>query len=474
MTEKSSRYSVRPSRRAFLRSTTVTAGVAAGLSGCLGSDDDDAPADDGTVTNGETPKEFTLVHGDTSDAAQNVFDQIAAEFEDETGHQLQMEYIAFGEMHQRVGQMIRGGNPPELIGGNGAESAGVFYNDGILTPITEVVEETGIPENTALTVEGEHWTIPDSVHIYYTPIRRDLVEQVGGDLPAANSDEIFEVGWDTYTDWVRSIDQETDTRGVGFSTGSNIRGNFEVLMYMWSNGVRIWRGEHPDIEVSIGSGTDRDRALEVVEYVQELHEHAPQGSGWGWGDVTDAFSANTIASCNYNFGRLNQVLADVNPDIQPGLAPMQTPSNNRRDDGLQNWLTVSSFAVLEDSENPDVAKEFLKWFYDSPTYMDWLHAVPFHNFPPDPEIAESEEYLDNEVIQNNPEVLEFNKRALETAAPPTFAGDNGTLNLAFPAQHDAGVLGSLFEKVLIQGEDPEPALDDVVDELRERTAEVYG
>lgn len=454
-------------RRRILQATGAFA--AAGLAGCSDSDSGDSGnGGDGGNGGGSTGKTVTVITGESDPATKKLFKNATADFEKETGIKVEYEYTSFANLQQALAERIRAGNAPELQQGTPGDAAALLSED-MLAPLTDVIDDLDIPDNIVLETSGEKWLVPYSQKLYMHTVRRDLVEETGGEVPM-DLDGRFDVGWDQFQDWVTSIDEQTDTRGTILTPARNSRGTTEGITWMWSNGVRIWRGPSDDIQVTIDEGQDRERAIEVLNYVNDLHDHAPSGADYGWADASQAYASGSGASVMYSTGRILGVLGDTNPDWQSEeyTVPIQVPFNQLRDDGVRSWNSASGYMLVDQAENKDAAKEYIRWFWNSDYFIDFLHTVPFHLSPPWPDMMDTEEYRSHDLINSRPDVLDFQKRLIEEqqTLPFTFTADDHGVNLGAGRAYSEGSLGYLLSLVTIEDQKPEAAIDEVASELR--------
>src|SRR5699024_7726703 len=70
--------------------------------------------------------------------------------------------------------------------------------------------------------------------------------------------------------------------------------------------------------------------------------------------------------------------------------------------------------VWQNSDHPDIAKAFIESLYeDDDKYIDFLHSVPGGMLPALQDIAEEEEFLDNDTIEDFEESIDVIEEAQE-------------------------------------------------------------
>ena len=443
--------------------------VGVALAGCAGVGDSDG-SDGGNqtatgTTTGAGGKEITVLTAESDPKSKQVFSGAATEFKKQTGHTINFEYVSFENLTKRLASMIRGGNAPE-IGSFTMANAASLYEQDMLAPIGDVIDDIGeVPENSIMTVDGTHYTSPHTIRIQNQTVRRDLLKEAGHEIPDSHMD----IDWQTHEQWVSDVNAlDSGTKGIGVTSAQTNKGTHEGVQYLWSNGVNIWGGPVGQVEVTLDQGKNRERAIEALEHVKTLHNHSPPASNWGWADVQQAFGTGQVADCQYSIGRILAAVKDNNPAWSEDTVPIETPYKQHKDSGAGTVAFISSFTLTKGAENLGVARDFLKYFYDSQYYVDFLHSVPFHNTPPLPGLLKSDRYRDHEVISSRPDILAFQENLLPRATSFILTADDGGLNPAAGSAYNNGTLGALLARVNVNDMDPAKAVDTTASELREQ------
>jgi ABC-type glycerol-3-phosphate transport system substrate-binding protein len=445
------------------------------LAGCTGGDggDGDGGGDggsggDGGGSTGGGGAEIRVLTSETAEASKAVHQDIKSTFEQETDHTVKFEYVSFAEKIERLSTMIRGGNAPVLADGN-VSSVGAMFNEDLLAPMPEtrasIEEQLGeIPDTMVLRSDGEPYMLPFAHKMQNQTVRKDLIEQTGGSFSS------FDVGWDTHVNWVRNIHQETDVAGIGLATGRTGKAHQDTLQYLWTNGVDVVDGPSDNIEVVLDSGENQSKAVEVLEYMNELWQYSTQQTGWTWGDAGEAFSSGGVSDVNYSIGRMMGLSMDKGQSWAPGeIGFVEPPFKSHKDDGRQMVTAPTGFGLIKQAENVEAGKELLQHFMtydDGQLLIDFLHSVPYHLTPTIPGIFESDAYRQNDLIQQRPDIIEKQKELLPVSASPGLTADNSGFNPIAGPSYGEGTLGAMVSKVVSQGMDPQTAVTQAAEELR--------
>jgi len=470
MTSRGNYYS---RRKALKTSGGVLASVAlAGCSGGGGSDDGGGETVGDTDSDGGT---VTLITAETDPKTKEIFNQIGSEFSDQTGYELELNFANWGDYRQRVAQQVRSGNAPEVAMLQ-IDTFVPLYQQGQLAPITDTTAEIEdsigeFSDTSILTGDGETWTTPVSQKMHMTTYREDIFNQIGAELDLSvdefNQSERESVTWSRFKDIVSRVNSETDLYGTLIASSQTSRGTYEALNQLWSGGVEIWSGPAGDTEVVLDQGQNKERAIRVCNYVNDLYNMGPNSVGWGWTDASQSYGTGQSASLQYSAGRIYQIVQESNPGYVENTNAFLNPYPE--DVGKPETTAmkgISSMGRIKNSKNPEGGKEFMKFFYTSDYYIDYLHTVPFHLFPPTEGIAQSDAYQDHEFISNHLGILEFYQSLLDRTSPPVFTADDNGLNLPGGKAYANGTLGLLFARVNGEGMDPSTAIDRTAEDLR--------
>lgn len=179
--------------------------IAAGallLTGCSGSSE--SPEDANTLT---------LWHYEGEDSAMGkAWAEAIKVFEEETGATVEFEAKGFEQIRSTASQVLNSDEAPDILEyakGNG--TAGLLSSQGLLSPITDAVEEYGWDDKLAPALQttaryseegvmgsGEWFGVPnygEYVTVYYN---KDMFEEQGIEVPT--TPEEFEAALETFTD----------------------------------------------------------------------------------------------------------------------------------------------------------------------------------------------------------------------------------------------------------------------------------
>lgn len=378
------------SRRRFVKSVGLvgTAGLTT-IAGCSGGSSEttanNSPTDgDGTgnpntttANSGEWPnlsgKSVHLVTEQSSDPHQKLYNEIASAFEKATGATVNNEFVGLGTSGtKRVSQLIQAGSPPE-ISSTGMVNTATFQNNGILEPVTDVVEDIAsalqMPKDNLRTViSGDDYQVPGwafHVSFYY----RDDIGDVKPDT------------WEKMLEYARQADGKNGLRGTYIPSASYPYQSYANMAWLFTNGGNMMKWEGDKIEVAYNSGDDRKKLIEVLKQRKQLHQYSPVASEPSYGAWLSAVPNGVSASGAY--AGLRPVLSAWRNEspFAKHVKPLPGGGFPKAKGGSQTSTGgVVGYSVFKGS-NVNAAKTYLEFAYKN-FYQDLSLALnPGHYKP---------------------------------------------------------------------------------------------
>lgn len=425
-------------RRNFLAATGV--GATAGLAGC---------AETLFGGGGESDSSEITYLSDRGDSSQ-IIDEIIDEFESENDYTVNVTYTSTGtSTDEELQRMIAAGNPPDVIFDTSAD-AYRYHLDGNLAPVTSAVEGADLPD--PVNADGESYLAPAMLEPLMFWYRTDLFD--------GNPET-----WDNWMEEAARVSEAEDINGFCIQTGQTNNADTQHTQYLWQNGVDIYSGPSDDIQIEIDEGDNRDRAIETYEWLQEMFEYSPNGSGWEWGDGIEALQQENVASLASVGGYPVLSIVENRPDLAENLTAVPFPLPGGRDQEKW-WAYYEGHVVWDDGTATEGAQQFVEFFSTSDRFMDFLLTAPLFQLPPTRDGLNAEAYRNDDVVQQFPEVLELSEEYYDTFTTILATGDEGAPNILASEGYANHVFGRGADELLVGGLSPEETVDWVADELR--------
>ncbi len=399
-----------------------------------------------------------FVSEESSPKAQAVYDRINADFQNETGIEVTMEYPGFKNIAQRVATLIAAGTPAELVWYGAGQAMDVAL-EGQLADVSDVTKELGTPDNIRLVVDGADRSIPTSQQLVYGWYRGDLYQQAGV------------TPYETWEDYLANAKALNDPPRIygNLVPSTNLGASHLLLETMFRKNDVHWFSYDPggkQYEVALDNADNKAKAVETLEFLHEAHQYSPEASTYNWAELMSEFYTGKVASSYYVGARLLDQVTENNPDMADATLPVSLPA--RRTD--KTYLSVQGFHIHKDS-NVDGAKKYARFFLNHPAYIDWLHAVPLHIIPASREVLLSGKYQDNPVIQRRMDVLQFLDSIWEQGVPGYY-WDGPELNPLTGLYQNDSLGGWMLAERNIRGTKSEEIIDQAANEIREKHEEL--
>jgi ABC-type glycerol-3-phosphate transport system substrate-binding protein len=409
---------------------------------------------------------------DDSEEAQAALEEIKSRFEEETNHTVEYEVAGTEGQYQQLARSVRAGNPPEAAILS-LDAGAQFLGDDVFIDLTEgydrVLEQAGdiLNSNYPLRKPGEDivYGIPFEANAHNMSIHAGAIEELGFSVPEQAAERL-DISWETGIEWARALNEESDMNGWTLPYGTSPKASQDMLEFLWAHGVDVFTGSDPnDISVTLHKGDNREKTITAIKHAAEAIDTGPQASGWGWGDVSQAFGTRSTGMVQYSIGRMLQSTGDSSPEYVDQVVPINPPHTGSRSDGARITGSVVGMVGFKNSENPGPAAEFCEWFARSGACLELILAVPFHYFPVYPSHSNSDRYQNNETISSRSDLVEYQDKQAQFVSQRTITAD-GAYNPLMGAAYSEGTLGNLAARVVVRDMSPEEALDATVPELQ--------
>ena len=487
-------------RRAYLKA--IGAGSVVGFAGCLGGDGDggsstptetETPTDmsaeettgtsdggtPGTSTGETTGKsdggtltqsdvdwpdlsgtEVQIIIDETSDAVRNYYNGVGEGFNSATGATLNLEYVGRNVSGvERVTQLLQAGDPPEIFAMN-QNNATAFEAQGVLEPVTDTMTEIEgrLGEaNKHVEFEGEQWLIPTFFNITTWFWRGDLAQEVG-------MDQRPDWSWDSALQYAQQVNEMDGVQGIYIPTGSGPHATTMFWSWLNTNDGSIVTWENDEITVNFDQGENRQRMIEVLNFLNDAHQYSPVASDSGYGTWARSIPNGVSASVNYVGYRPKMYAIQDERDFAADVHAAQMPANRSR----TTIGNVDGFGVFNGA-NTEAAKTFLQYFTQIGNLIDLYKINPVHDIPPYPKVRDSQAYSD--FLSSLPDAYtEEDTRAYQERVASNF---EISINQTDPANPYAGTITSadaipnMMQAVLLDDQNPDDVIDQYAQQLQQ-------
>jgi multiple sugar transport system substrate-binding protein len=420
------------SRRRFLQATGGASTLT--LAGNVGAQD-------------RTTIRYLTDRGDS----REVLNEIVSEFESQQSeYTVETTFTAKGlSTDQQMQKMVAAGNPPDLFFDTSTD-AYRFQQEGVLAPVTEAVQGSDLPD--PVNVDGDSY--------FAAAIVEPLMGWYRNDLYAEDP-----TSWSNWLSEAERVTSEENINGYVVQSGNTNNADTQMTQYLWQNDVDLYAGPSDAIEVTVDQDDNRQLAVETFEWVQQMAEFSPNGSGWEWGDAIAALQQENAAAAVSVGGLPMLTIMGNRPDLVERFSPMPfpVPEGKAQD---KWWAYMEGHLVRNDGNATEGAQQFVNFFNGSDKVFDFILSAPLFQFPPTREQLDAQPMQDNETLQQFPEVVEMVRDNWDAFTSVLATADEGAPNIVAANAYGNQVFGQAAEQMLVGGRSPEETVDWLGQRLR--------
>lgn len=330
-------------------------------------------------------------------AAQDYFAEQAQTFGEENGVDVTVDFINWPDLQPRTTSAVQAGAGPDII--EMWDTIPYLFSESLvdMSDMIGALEDVqgGYFEwvvNTA-SVDGKWLSIPHGTSSVAYAYRKSWFEEAGVEDPENNFpktwEELFAVG--------KTLKENGHPLGQALGQSLGDPPGF-CYPYMWSYG---------SMEVEEDGTTvafDTDSFREGLELFIQAWKDAFDETGLGWDDSTNnsAYLAGEI-SATINGSSIYLAASDpegenANPELAEDTFHAPMPAGP---EGQFAALGSRSMGIMNYSENQDVAKAFLEWWFQEEQYLSWIRVYEGYIIPPGPA------FLEDEAFTADPKLAEY-------------------------------------------------------------------
>jgi multiple sugar transport system substrate-binding protein len=393
------------------------------------------------------------------------------QFEEENpGIDVSLEFISPNNVSTKVTSVVAAGGGLEMANLDGATS-GRLAGAGRLYPSDSIIEALEGDEffpSTLLRSEGTYYGVPFVGESFVLWYRKDLLEEAGIDPPET---------WDDWLAAAEALTVDKDGDGNIDQYGMVLPASEHVSTAIWFEHFLALNGKNifdRDLNVNLVS----PRTREALEFYTELAQYAPpQISSWQFFEMIDAFTTGQVAMTMYT-GRVLSRIYQGAPDLIGKVGAVTLPYNRMR----AYHQGVSYNVVFESARDPEAASKWVEFMTRPENAAPFFLTVPGHLVPV---TRAQQEYLltqDNQIISENPEIVETLFDVLEYGINDIVNGvaineedltieDTGIFNPYWGVQRSTLALPRAIQAILYNGESADRAMRRAAQEIEDAVEE---
>ena len=402
---------------------------------------------------GELKGEIDFWHSFTQGPRKEFLEEAADEFMDNNpGVKINIETFSWEEFNTKWTTGYTSGEVPDVSTALPTHVVEMLDVDA-LEPINEVIDEIGRDRFYEASLEegivdGENYSIPLYSHAMVMWYRKDLLDEVNVDVPET---------WDELYDSAKKINDNTDAYGLSMPMGSS-----DMLATRFLNFYVRSAGETLITDDGKANLTSPEVIDGIKYWVDVFNNTSPEGSvNYDTLDQSDLFYDGNVAF-DFNSGFHISGIESNSPNLLDDIEAAPVPKINKDDERQGIETSNIPLVVWKNSEHPEISKAFIETLYEKEKYIEFLHSVPGGMLPALKDIAEEDEYLDNETIQEFDESINVINDALENGT--AISMENGP-RVEAGLITSQGIIENMFQDIVLSDVPVEEAAQKAEDEL---------
>ena len=239
---------------------------------------------------GADKNKVLFVSEESNPKAIAVYDKINADFKKETGIEVVMEYPGLRQHRQARGDADRGRHPARdrLVRRGAGDEPGAWRTSSP-TWATCIKATGGTAENLRMVYKGADRSIPTSQQFTYGWYRKDLFDAKKVAAPKS---------WDDYLKAAKALNDPPNMYGCIVPSAETGASTLLLETMFMKNDVHWfeWNAGKKEYEVALDKGNQKKRAIETLDYLNELHKFSPEASTYNWGELMSTYFTEKAAS----------------------------------------------------------------------------------------------------------------------------------------------------------------------------------
>lgn len=414
-------------------------------------DEEEAVQEEST---GELEGDITFWHSFTQGPRLEVIQATADQFmKDNPGVTITIETFSWGDFYTKWTTGLASGNVPDMSTALPGHVVEMMDAEALLT-VDDLIDDIGRDKFAEATLsegmkDGVCYSLPLYSHAQVMWYRKDLLEAAGLDVPET---------WEEFAEAAKALTKD-GVYGCSFPCGSNdLMATRFLNFYVRSGGGSLLTD---DLQADLTS----DLAIEGINYWIDIYNNCSPKDSVNYAVLDQAtlyYQGKTAFDFNSGF-QISGVEAN-SPDLVDQIDCAPLPKINADDPDYGAETSNIPMVIWQNSEHPEICKEFIKKLYETDTYIEFLEATPVGMLPSIQGISDTAEYNANETVQKFSNAVEVISDAMELGTAIGFEHGPSVQAGLLTSQ---GIIEGMFQDIITNGTDVEVAAQEAEDMLNE-------
>jgi multiple sugar transport system substrate-binding protein len=375
--------------------------------------------------------------------ADRYIGELVSEFGEANGVEAEYVVVPANVLNERLAAAFEGGAPPDVFMTVGQQIQ-YYMAQGLTIPVDDVLEDMkavdgGIYENVVVqgVFEGEVQALPIELDVVPMYARTDLLEQAGHELPET---------WEEFRAAAKAIQEQNPmiaSAGIAVSNANDAEGNLRTII--WSFGGHLFGEDGTTITF------DSPETRAAYQFVADLflEDRTLPRSALTWDDAGNNTAYQTgraafVINPPSIFAWLQENDQELLDNTQLIVIPKGPGPNGIHGSPASAWV----WAASTDAGNHDLAKAWLRYFYEPERYQQVIESVGGRWLP----IYRS--MIDLPLFADVPQYAQFG----EMAESGIVGGYKGPPSALSGEVFNAKLVTAVAQKILVDGDSVEDAV----------------
>ncbi|MFQ6067472.1 MAG: ABC transporter substrate-binding protein, partial [bacterium] len=390
----------------------------------------------------QKPKVVMWIYGTFYPKANAYWEEIAKQWSKERDVDVEFSVVPYDIMTEKLAAAIEAGIPPDIAQVVG-EQVQYYGQTGAVEDVRDLFEEIrrlggGLSEEpinpTVTSEEGNVWAIPINITLNPLFVRKDIIKEGGFALPTT---------WEEIRTISRKLKNPPRFFPFGIVLARCVDAHQNLMAMIWSFGGKLV--EKDGMTVAVNS----PETLEAIKFIADMYLKdgtIPPGSvAWDDGGNNRAWQGRQTMFV-MNPLSIHAWMVENDQDLLNRTAYIRVPKGPAEEH--VSFTMVETLMVFKDARHPDLAKDFIRYMLEPKRYIKLVETVGGYWYPVYKDLGASP-FWSQPIFENLPLVAK-DGRIDGWPARPTPA--SGEVSVRF-------VVPEMFQKVVVDGWDPQKALD---------------
>jgi len=311
------------------------------------------------------------------DKEKELITKLSDEFAKKHGVEVKLTFFPHHELDVKMLPSLEAGTLPDVIWQVHQNYMTPLFERGALMDVSDIINELGRDRIVkgvldVVTMKGITYCIPHYMYaMSYLHYRKDLFAEVGYTKPPETIEE-FE---DALIKIQKRLPEKTWAFGLSVGEAAQYDAHLAIEQIIWVFGGRA-------IDENQKVVLNSSETIKAVEWIAKMWKQGtipPASASWTAWDNNDYYQTEKIATVMNPTGSIMAWCRANKPDLYKKSGTMRWPKGPEG----KTYLSVGQygFYINKATEYPDLAKEFVKSFYEKEFYFELAKTTAPYFFP---------------------------------------------------------------------------------------------